>query len=96
MSIVEAALWAPARPYLVAKNAVCDAKSYVHRRLRDTLGQTGLEYFLIAGGIAVLVGVAIFAFGGALKSGIKQAQSCLNNTSNTAAGGTSTTTGVCS
>ena len=78
------AAWVPAELYVRAKAAV----RHVWGRIRDGKGQTGFEYFLIAAGVAVLVGAAVLAFGGAVKSGITQAQNCLNTAQGVAGGGT--------
>jgi len=90
---IREATWAPAELYVRAKAAVCPLVD----RIRDMRGQTGFEYFLIAGGIAVLIGAAVITFGGAVKDGIDQAKTCLNNASTTAAaaGGAGGSGSVC-
>jgi Flp pilus assembly pilin Flp len=85
------AAWVPAGLYVRAKLAA----RHVWGRIRDGKGQTGFEYFLIAAGVAVLVGAAVLTFGTQVKSGITQATQCLNSAQGIAGGG-SGGTGVCS
>lgn len=53
------------------------------RFVHDERGQTTLEYVLLGAGIVILAAGAIFTFGGAVKSGMAGATSCLTG----AAGG---------
>ena len=61
------------------------------RRLADRRGQTALEYFLLAGAVAILVGVAAFTFGGKVGKAVVTGQNCATNITATAAAATATT-----
>ena len=67
-------------------------------RAMDRRGQTALEYFLLAGAVAILVGVAAFTFGGKVGKTVVTGQNCAANIATTDTAATSTTfggSGVC-
>lgn len=73
-------------------------RGFLGRRVADRRGQTALEYFLLAGAVAILVGVAAFTFGGNVGNAVRLGQTCAANISTTAAAATATTfssTGTC-
>ena len=59
-------------------------------RAKDRRGQTALEYFLLAGAVAILVGVAAFTFGGKVGQTVVTGQNCAANIASTAAAATAT------
>ena len=90
VGVIREAGWSAAGVYVrlrLAGRAVAE-------RLRDKAGQTSFEYFLLAAGVAILAGAALLTFGGAVKSGITEATSCMTNASNQAASATAGS-GIC-
>ncbi len=76
-------------------------RAFLGRRLANRRGQTALEYFLLAGAVAILVGVAAFTFGGKVGQTVVTGQNCAANIATTAAAATATNfsgtgTGPCS
>jgi uncharacterized protein (UPF0333 family) len=72
------------------RNAMRRARVFLGRRLADRRGQTALEYFLLAGAVAILVGVAAFTFGGKVGAAVVTGQNCAANITTTATAGTAT------
>lgn len=73
-------------------------RAFLGRRLANRRGQTALEYFLLAGAVAILVGVAAFTFGGKVGQTVVTGQNCAANiaaTDTAATASTFTGTGVC-
>ena len=74
------------------------ARAFLGWRLVDRRGQTALEYFLLAGAVSILVGVAAFTFGGKVGKAVVTGQQCMTNVTGADAVATATTftgSGVC-
>ncbi len=70
---------------------ILGAARHLCRRLRDRAGQGTVEYFMIIGAIAILVGVAVFSLGGKVGGQVVLSQNCVANASATASAATATT-----
>ena len=73
------------------RKAVHQARVFLGGRLKNQRGQTALEYFLLAGAVAILVGVAAFTFGGKVGKAVVTGQNCATNITATATTATATT-----
>ena len=72
------------------RKAVHQARVFLGGRLKNQRGQTALEYFLLAGAVAILVGVAAFTFGGKVGKTVVTGQNCAANIASTASAATAT------
>ncbi len=70
---------------------ILGAARHLYRRLRDRAGQGTVEYFMIIGAIAILVGVAVFSLGGKVGGQVVLSQNCVSDLTSAASAATSST-----